>query len=279
MNRTSLLRKDLVEDQAAEASAPAALMRPLRRQHEVAGLRFDYLAPNELMPLLLDQARDGPGFCCVPNAHQCVEAHKDPKFREAVNAATFRISDSRIVDLARRFLHGVPLLPTLFGADVLLQLARAAATRGMRIGFFGGSEATLEQLVRRLQADIPGCKIGFALSPPFGSLSAVDDPGYAEAINRSGIDIRFVGLGCPKQEWWMYRNRNRVRPFMIGVGAAFDFVAGTKRRSPAWVHRMALEWLYRLLQEPRRLGRRYLVYGPVFLWLVMKQKAAGARRS
>ena len=269
-----------------EASTFGAVVHPagtgrrvLPARHDVAGIVFDYVDPAELARLVLDQARMGPGFCCVPNAHQCVEAYKDPDFRDAVNAATFRFSDSKIVDLARRFLHGVPALTTLYGPDLLLHVARAATSQGMRIGFFGGSEVTLLRLVDRLQAEIPGCRIGYAFSPPFGDLSALGDSGYADAINRSGIDILFVGLGCPKQEWWMYRSHDFVRPFMLGVGAAFDFVAGTKRRSPRWIHPMGLEWLYRLFQEPRRLWRRYAVFGPLFVWLVLSQKFGGTRRA
>jgi N-acetylglucosaminyldiphosphoundecaprenol N-acetyl-beta-D-mannosaminyltransferase len=247
-------------------------------QHDVAGLKLDYLTPEEFVRLLLGRSVVGPGFCCVPNAHQCVEAHKDRSFGQAVGAATFRLSDSRILDLARRFLHGVPALPTLKGAGLLLHVARAAAAEGRRIGFFGGSEETLAKLERRLRTEIPGCEIGYSFSPPFGGLSELGDASFAEAINRAGIDILFVGLGCPKQEWWMYRNRHRVQPFMLGVGAAFDFVAGTKRASPDWVHRMGLEWLYRFVQEPRRLWRRYVVYGPLFIRLVLKQKFSRQNR-
>jgi N-acetylglucosaminyldiphosphoundecaprenol N-acetyl-beta-D-mannosaminyltransferase len=246
--------------------------------HEVAGLELDYLAPDDFVRLLLSQAVVGPGYCCVPNAHQCIESHRDPYFRQAVSAATYRLSDSRILDLARRFLHGVPALPTLKGADLLLAVARAAAAEGRRIGFFGATEETLARLTRRLQADIPGCEIAYSFAPPHGSFSELGDPDFAQAINQARLDILFVGLGCPRQEWWMYRNRRLVQPFMLGVGAAFDFVAGIKRPSPPWVHRMGLEWLYRLAQEPRRLWRRYLVYGPLFIWLVVRQKAALRRR-
>ncbi len=256
---------------------PSALhTSPDAAQHDVAGLKLDYLAPNDLVRLVLDRSEIGGGFCCVQNVHQCMEVHRDPRFRQAVNAATYRVSDSKILDLARRFLFGVPALPTLRGADLIVYLARAATAEGKRIGFFGGSEATLAELNRRLRAEIPGCHIGYSFSPPFGSFSERGDPGFAEAINRSSVDILFVGLGCPKQEWWMYRNRRLVRPFMLGVGAAFDFVAGTKRASPDWVHRVGLEWLYRFAQEPRRLWRRYLIDAPLFIWLVLRQKLRAA---
>ena len=251
-------------------------MNPLA--HDIVGLKLTYLGSDAFVRAVADRAR-GPahersGYCCVPNAHQCVEAYADPRFRAAVNAATFRIADSKILDLSRRFLHGAAPLPTRKGADLLLDIARAATAEGVSIGFFGGSPETLAKLVERLTVLIPGCRIGYAVSPPFGSFGEAGDPTTAAAINASGIGILFVGLGCPKQEWWMFRNRDLVVPFMIGVGAAFDFVAGTKRSSPDWVHRVGLEWLYRFAQEPRRLWRRYLLYAPLFIWLVLKQKVA-----
>ena len=247
-------------------------------QHNVAGLRLDYLTPDDIAQSVIARAGLVPGFCCVQCAHQCIEVYKDPKLAAAVSAATLRVSDSKILDLARQFLHGVDPLPTLKGADLMIHLARAAASAGKRIGFFGGTEETIAKLVDRLPRHVPGCEVGYACAPPFGSLSDLAAAEYAKEINRSNIQILFVGLGCPKQEWWMYRNRQLVEPFMVGVGAAFDFVAGTKRPSPPWVHRNGLEWLYRFLQEPRRLWRRYVIDAPFFLWLVVEQKLTRGRQ-
>ena len=135
-----------------------------------------------------------------------------------------------------------------------------------------------ERLAERLQFRFPGIVIVGTYSPPFRPLTPEEDAFVVELINRSQPDIIWVGLGCPKQERWMAASRERLKaPVLIGVGAAFDFHAGFKRQAPRWMQRHGLEWLFRLMQEPGRLWRRYLVYNPWFVLLVALQ-LAGVRR-
>src|SRR3989304_375690 len=142
--------------------------------------------------------------------------------------------------------------------DRVLAWGGAAAPRGVPVGFVGGAPAVLERLTAAAAARFPGLNVAFAESPPFRPLTDEEDQGYVERINRSGARILFVGLGCPKQEWWMAARRRRVRAVMLGVGAAFDFLAGTKPWAPRWMRQAGLEWLFRLATEPKRLWRRDL---------------------
>ena len=115
----------------------------------------------------------------------------------------------------------------------------------------------------------PGVRIAYAYSPPFRSVSSEEDESLAKEINDSQVRILFVGLGCPKQEKWMAAHVSRVHSVMVGVGAAFDFIAGTKQQAPKWMQPIGLEWLFRLSQEPGRLWRRYFYHNPRFMILVM----------
>jgi len=181
---------------------------------------------------------------------------------------------------------GVPLVWTLkimgnhhatrvYGPDCTLQLLAAAAVSGVPVGFYGGSPKTMESLLAVVRRDNPNLPINYAVSPPFGPLSDEDNDRVIEEIAASGTRILFVGLGCPKQEEWMTRNAGRLPAVMLGVGAAFDFIAGVKPQAPRWMMRLGLEWLFRLCSEPRRLGRRYLAYNPRFIVLIARQLIFG----
>jgi N-acetylglucosaminyldiphosphoundecaprenol N-acetyl-beta-D-mannosaminyltransferase len=149
-----------------------------------------------------------------------------------------------------------------------LHLAEAS---GIGIYLFGGTPATLDQLVQVIGLRFPGLRLAGAVSPPFRKPTRAEETAQVEAINGSGAGVVFVGLGCPKQELWMARQRGQIRAVMIGVGAAFDYHAGTVRRAPRWMRRHGLEWLHRLCSDPRRLWRRYLVTNTLFVLKVARQ--------
>jgi N-acetylglucosaminyldiphosphoundecaprenol N-acetyl-beta-D-mannosaminyltransferase len=129
----------------------------------------------------------------------------------------------------------------------------------------------IDRLIAKLSRDLPQLNVAYHVSPPFGATEPGYDTRIAEEINASGARIVFVGLGCPKQEAWMARQRGEVRGVMIGVGAAFDFLAGVKPQAPARLQRIGMEWLFRLVTEPRRLGKRYLRQNPRFVVLFSMQ--------
>jgi N-acetylglucosaminyldiphosphoundecaprenol N-acetyl-beta-D-mannosaminyltransferase len=151
------------------------------------------------------------------------------------------------------------------GPDLMWALCERCAAEGLPIYCYGSSDQTLVLLAQRLQAAFPGLQVAME-SPPFRPLSVEEDAAAVDRINASGAGLVFVGLGCPKQERWMAEHRGRVHAVMLGVGAAFDFHAGTVARAPQWMQRTGLEWLHRLVSEPRRLWRRYLTTNSVFIW-------------
>ena len=148
---------------------------------------------------------------------------------------------------------------------------QAAERHGVPVGFYGGSPETLEKLLAVVKVRFPGLRVVYSFSPPFRPLAAEEDQRVTEEINQSGARILFVGLNTPKQDWWMAEHRGRVQAVMLGVGAAFDFIAGTKPQAPRWMMRIGLEWLFRLATEPRRLWRRYLRHNPRFVVLFAMQ--------
>ena len=219
---------------------------------------------------------EGAAYVCAANVHMCMEAFDDPAFRDVVNKADLVIPDGRPLVWAQRLL-GADHAMQLRGMDLMLKLCESASRSGTAVGFYGGSEAVLARLIAVLTAQFPGLNVALEIAPPFRQPTADEDRHYCEQINASGVRILFVGLGCPKQERWMAEHRDRLHCVMLGVGAAFDFIAGNKRHAPRWLQKAGLEWLFRLVSEPRRLWRRYLIQNPRFIWYFIGQLATGKR--
>jgi N-acetylglucosaminyldiphosphoundecaprenol N-acetyl-beta-D-mannosaminyltransferase len=147
----------------------------------------------------------------------------------------------------------------------MLRLCRRAAEEGVSIYLYGGGPEVLNKLQDNLRRECPGLQIAGSESPPFRELTAAEDDSVVERINASGAGLVFIGLGCPKQDLFAYDHRERLRGVQLCVGAAFDFHAGAKPMAPQWMQRSGLEWLFRLIHEPRRLFRRYLVTNSIFV--------------
>ncbi|MBD2019678.1 WecB/TagA/CpsF family glycosyltransferase, partial [Leptolyngbya sp. FACHB-36] len=162
---------------------------------------------------------------------------------------------------------GVPRQSRVYGPDLMLGLCQRAAREQIPIYLYGGAPAVLERLRSNLEEWFPGLAIAGTHAPPFRSLTPAEDAADIEQIRASGAAIVFVGLGCPKQERWMAQHHGRLPAVMVGVGAAFDFHSGRVSQAPRWMMARGLEWLYRLLKEPQRLWRRYLIYNPAFICL------------
>jgi len=160
---------------------------------------------------------------------------------------------------------GFPDQPRISGTDLMRAYLAQASQRAEPIFLFGGTEEALAALQRNLRAEFPALVIAGAISPPFRPITPEEDAAMVAQINASGARTVWVGLGCPKQEKWMLAHRGRVQAVMLGVGAAFDFISGTKARAPAWVQGLGLEWLHRLASEPGRLWKRYLVTNTLFV--------------
>jgi N-acetylglucosaminyldiphosphoundecaprenol N-acetyl-beta-D-mannosaminyltransferase len=210
-------------------------------------------------------------YVCVSGVHGVIESWRDPALRAIHNRAGLVTPDGMpLVWLSR--LSGHAEVERVYGPDLLLAACERSLQTGWRHYFYGAGPGIVEQLVHRLMDRFPGLLIAGASTPPFRPLSAEEDRGEVERINAARADILWVGLGTPKQELWMASHLGRINaPVMVGVGAAFDFHAGVKKQAPRWMQRSGLEWLFRLLSEPGRLGKRYLVNNPLFLWLVFLQ--------
>lgn len=205
-------------------------------------------------------------YVCAANVHMVMEAYDDPAFLQDVNGADLTTPDGMPLVWALRILGGGPA-SRVYGPDLMLAVCEEAALTGIPIGLFGGAEDVLSQLCERLAGQLPDLRVAYAWSPPFRPLSPEEEEEAVEAINSSGARILFVGLGCPRQEKWMARHRGRIQAVMLGVGAAFDFLAGSKPQAPRVLQNLGFEWLFRLACEPKRLWRRYAYHNPRFLWL------------
>lgn len=201
---------------------------------------------------------------CLCNVHSLVTASADAGLRAALQAADLNAPDGAPVAWLMRRL-GWPEQQRLPGPDLMARVLSEAARLQLPVFLLGGTPETLTLLADRLQATLPALRLAGTLSPPFRPLLDEDNALIAERIAASGARLVLVGLGCPKQEKWMAAQRGHLPSVMIGVGAAFDYHAGTLRRAPASWQRTGFEWLFRLLCEPTRLAGRYLLTNALFL--------------
>jgi len=222
-------------------------------------------------------ARREAHYVCVTSVHGVMESQRDERLRHIHNSAGLVTPDGMpLVWLSR--LRGFRHVERVYGPDLMLALCQWSVSRGYRHFLYGGEVGVPEQLAAALQRRFPGLRVVGTWSPPFQPLTVEQDEQIVAAINAAGPDIVWVGLSTPRQERWMAAHVGRVAaPLLIGVGAAFDFLAGRKRQAPRWMQRSGLEWLFRLASEPRRLWRRYLASVPAFLFLSALQ-ASGLRR-
>lgn len=204
-------------------------------------------------------------YICVGNVHTTVMAHDDAQYHEVQKQAAFVLPDGKPLSAYSR-KHGFPEAERVTGPDLMLELF--SRDNGLKHYFYGSTEETLSALQEALKTNYPDLSIVGMVSPPFKKLTREEDEEQIRRINESGADIIWVGLGAPKQENWMYHHRGKVCGVMIGVGAGFDYHAGNIKRAPVWMQKCSLEWLYRLMQDPKRLFRRYLVTNTRYLWLI-----------
>jgi N-acetylglucosaminyldiphosphoundecaprenol N-acetyl-beta-D-mannosaminyltransferase len=244
----------------------------------ILGMRVDGLRSSLAAEGILELAEAGAGgLVCVATVHMVMEAFDAPDFQRSVNAADLVTPDGvPLVWLLRRL--GLPETRRVYGPTLMQLVCRRAEERGLPIGLYGGSAQVLKKLEQRLAARHPLLRIAFAASPPFRPETEAEAASTVQAIEASGARILFVGLGCPKQERWMAAHREELPCVMLGVGAAFDFLAGAKRQAPGWLQRAGLEWLFRLASEPRRLWRRYLIQNPRFVYHLARELAKGMAR-
>lgn len=242
--------------------------------------------PAVVVGQILHAAWEGrPLMLSALSVHALVMAARHPEMAAAIARADLVTTDGQPVRWALNLVHHAGLRQRLCGPDLMLASCAAAAQEGLPVYLYGSLGKVLLPLTRNLRARYPTLRIAGAWSPrmrPRSFPPPVDDPidhADVERIRQSGARICFVGLGCPLQELWAAAHRERLGMPVLCVGAAFDFHAGLKRRAPAWMQRAGLEWVYRLVQDPRRLWRRYAETNVRFLWGVGRQWLATASGS
>lgn len=222
-------------------------------------------------------ARREQHYVCICTVHGVMECQRDPALRRILNESGLTTPDGMPLVWLNR-LQGFRHARRVYGPDLMLALCQRSPERGYRHFLYGGNAGVAEELAARLRGLFPGLQIVGTFTPPFRPLTPDEDARVVRTINDAAPDVVWVGLSSPKQDRWMAAHVGRLRaPVLIGVGAAFDFHSGRKKQAPRWMMGAGLEWLFRLAQEPRRLWRRYLLYNPLFVALVLLQ-LAGLRR-
>ena len=210
-----------------------------------------------------------PVYVVTPNVDHIMRARRDPSFRRIYRDAELSLADGMPVVWASHLL-GRPLKAKVSGSDLFVDLCRRAAKEGVRVFLLGGAPGVADRAAEVLTARHPELKVVGTMSPRMAAAgSSPDDAAISAAVSSSRPHLMFVALGSPKQELWMAAHYRELGvPVTIGVGAAFDFVAGVQRRAPVWMQQNGLEWFWRLAREPRRMWKRYLVHDAPFAWHV-----------
>ena len=207
-------------------------------------------------------------YVCVSNVHTVVMSYENEEYRNIQNSAAMVLPDGKPLSVVSR-LRGYKEAQKVSGPDLMPEMFKLSEEKGYIHYFYGSTEETLEKLKEALLTRYPKLKIAGMYSPPFRPLTEVEDEAIIRRINDASPDFIWVGLGAPKQEQWMYAHRDKLCGIMLGVGAGFDFHAGTVKRAPIWMQKCGLEWLHRLTQDPKRLFKRYVVTNTKFIWYLL----------
>jgi N-acetylglucosaminyldiphosphoundecaprenol N-acetyl-beta-D-mannosaminyltransferase len=238
----------------------------------ILGVRVSAIDMDAAVATLEDWIHAGtPKYICITGVHGVMESWRDPALRQVHNEAGLVTPDGMpLVWMAHRL--GFEHVRRVYGPDLMRRVTALSARNGYRNYYFGGHPGTAERLSAALLQAHPSLQVAGTFSPPFGAVSAAEDEAIVQRINAARPDIVWVGLSTPKQERWMAAHIGRLNAsVLVGVGAAFDFLAGDKRQAPAWMQRNGLEWLFRMASEPRRLAGRYMRNNPAFVYRALRQ--------
>jgi exopolysaccharide biosynthesis WecB/TagA/CpsF family protein len=223
---------------------------------------------------ILRAAREKRPFAVSALAvHGVMTGALDPVHKHRLNDLDMVVPDGQPVRWAMKWLYGIVLPERVYGPELTLRVCEQAAAEGLGIYLYGSREEVLDKLTANLQEKFPTLKIAGSQPSLFRRITAAEQADIAETINASGASIVLVGLGCPRQETWVFENRELIAMPLLAVGAAFDFHAGLLPQAPAWFQDHGLEWLFRLIQEPGRLWKRYVFFNTLYLILLGLQFA------
>ena len=210
-------------------------------------------------------------YICAGNVHTTIMGYDDPVFRSAENGAVLLLPDGKPISIIQR-LYGYHAAGQVTGPDFLHALFSAPSAREYRHFFYGSTQSTLDRLCENMRDECPHACIVGAIPSVFRDMTEEENDALVAAVNQAQPDILWVGLGAPRQELFMAKNRGRIHALIIGVGGAFASSAGETKRPPKWMQKLCLEWFYRLIQEPKRLFKRYLITNTRFLFLMATQQ-------
>ncbi|MGB4812501.1 MAG: WecB/TagA/CpsF family glycosyltransferase [Methylophilaceae bacterium] len=237
----------------------------------VLGSHIDALSWDEAISKIESWASKRESkYVAICNVHSVVTALQEPQHKEVINSADMATCDGMPITWALRKL-GFATQQRINGPDLMWKYCEKVEKSGQKVYFHGSTDENLALLKARLLDAFPALQIAGMYSPPFRALTEVEDAEIVKQLNDSGAGVVFVGLGCPRQEYWMKMHRGKINAVMIGVGAAFNYHAGTTKRAPLWMQNAGLEWLHRLAADPRRLWKRYLVTNTIFVVAITAQ--------
>ncbi len=242
----------------------------LTSKRPILGVLIDAIEMEEAVSRVVSAARTGmPLGVSALAVHGVMEGVRDPELQYRLNDLEMVVPDGQPVRWALNWLHRAGLGERVYGPDLTVNVLSQAERQGLKVFFYGSSPQTLELLLAQVAARWPRLEVCGSQPSRFRAATEAERKTDLETIRSSGANLCFVGLGCPRQEIWVYENRLDLSMPALAVGAAFDFLAGTVSQAPPWMRRRGLEWLYRLIQEPRRLWRRYFVYNSAYLALLL----------
>ena len=241
----------------------------------ICGVKIDNYTFNDAIERIIDQAVEGvlPSYVVTPNAQHVLSLQRDADFRDIYEKAFLAVPDGVSLLWSAKFLQ-TPLNGRVNGTDLFEELSAVAEKKGLKIFLLGGRPGAAEAAKKTLLSRHPDLKIVGTHCPPYGFESQPEELALINSkIKAAAPDILFVGLGAPKQEKWIYDNYQELRvPVSLGIGVSFELVADMVQRAPLWMQKFGLEWLFRLIVEPKRLWKRYVMGNPQFMWLVLKQR-------
>ncbi len=224
---------------------------------------------EEATPVMLDLAKHHkPSYVCLVNAHMSIEAYDDPNFEKVVNNATIAFPDGAPIAKMMELLYKVKQ-KRIAGMDLFPYLLKKSDENNLNVAFIGSTNEVLDRIKNKVNSQFKNITISALISPPFRQ--KWDVQAYINTFNKTQTHIVFVALGCPLQEKWMFENSAKINALLIGVGGAFPTYVGVIKRAPKWMQNIGLEWLYRLLKEPKRMARRYFYTNSKFIYLSIKQ--------
>lgn len=244
---------------------------PKLKNCNILGVNINVTNMEETVKIITENLEDIKGnYICVSNVHTTVMSYEDESYKAIQNGGFMALPDGKPLSVVSK-KRGFKEAERVTGPDLMEEIFKISEEKGYSHYFYGSTQETLDTLKQKLNEKYPNIKIAGMYSPPFRKLTEEEDKAIVKNINKVNPDFVWVGLGAPKQEIWMSDHKNKVKGLMLGVGAGFDYHAGNISRAPKWMQNASLEWMYRLLQDPKRLFNRYFFTNIKFIKLLCKK--------